>query len=869
MKIMSEIELKRGQKLILLFFLILFYAANLNSSDKGIPTPKEILGFSIGEDYKLASYAEAIKYLQILEKSSHKIKLFVAGKTSMNKDMYYAVISAEENIKRLDEYAEISKKLSIGKGINEEEAKELARTGKVIVYIDGGLHATECAPAQHIIELAYYLVSSEDKKVEEILKNVILLLFFPNPDGMDMVAEWYKKNVGTPYEVSPLPWLYHKYVGHDNNRDYFMANQIETRNIISLINHKWYPEIVYNHHQTAPFPARIWIPPNSEPTNPNIHPLILRWQNLIGTYMGMVFEKEKKEGAISRIYFDSWYPGYLTQIMDSHNIISILTETALYEYATPYFYTIKDFPKAYQDLTISAFYPSPWKGGWWRLKDAIDYSMTASLAVLEFASKFRYDLLYGKYKIANSVIQLFSNEPPYAFIIPKKQWDISSLYTLLDRLLLQGIEINQATEDFIVDNIKHPAGTYIVFMNQAFAYFVKNVFEIQQYPDLRKYPELWQSITDPKEFKGAPLRPYDVTGWTLPLQMGLKVISASSKFSVPSKQINSLPIPSIKIEENASAYAIDRKSNDSYKLINRLIKSKVNVEYLVDEFSFGSKKLTAGTFIIYKKDLKKSLLEKLAQGLNVEIYGIKEFKNLRSKKLLIGRIALYKSWVPNIDEGWTRWLLEQYEFPYTNVYDAEIKAGNLKSNYDVIIIPPQSTEEIINGHKKGTMPPEYCGGIQQEGIDNIKRFIREGGKVVAIDQASNFAIERLGAPAVNILKNVKAKDFLCSGSILKMKLNSKHPISYGMLDDISAFFADSPAFLILPTGEEEAQSIAYYPDEPLLLSGFIQGEKLLYGKTSVIEAKIGKGKIVLLGFNINNRGQSTSTFKLLFNSLYD
>ena len=503
-------------------FLLLFSFSFYTIYAQDITLPEKIIGFKVGSDYKLATYEQAVKYLKALEKESGRIKLYNIGKTSMGRPMIYAAISSEENILNIEKYKEISKNLSLVGNLTESEAERLASEGKAVVYIDGGLHATECAPAQHNIQLAYELVSRDDNETNFILNNVILILVFANPDGMNIVADWYYKNLGTPYETSSLPWLYHKYVGHDNNRDSYMVNMPETKYLTIIANKEWFPVILYNHHQTAPFPARIWIPPDAEPTNPNVHPMIVRWKNLIGSAMGAEFEKANQSGAISRIIYDSWYPGYVTQVVDAHNIISILTETALFRYATPHFYTVRDFPEAYRDLTISAFYPNPWKGGWWRIGDAVDYCLTASKAVLKAAARYKDELLYNKYKMGKDIINKFKNEPPYAWIIPQTQHDPPTMALLLNKMILLGIDIYQADEPFICNGITYSSGTYIIPMSQPFALFVKNIFERQEYPDLRKYPQLWQGIVRTVSFKGAPLRSYDVAGWTLPLQMGVK-----------------------------------------------------------------------------------------------------------------------------------------------------------------------------------------------------------------------------------------------------------------------------------------------------------------------------------------------------------
>ncbi|MEW6456822.1 MAG: M14 metallopeptidase family protein [Acidobacteriota bacterium] len=847
----------------------LIFSNGLNS--EVMPPPEKILGFKVGADYHLATYEQAIEYFKILAQSTDKMKLFDVGKTSMGKVMTYATISSSENIKKLDHYKEISKRLALVKGVTEEEVKKLIKEGKSIVYIDGGLHATECAPAQHLIQLAYDLVSSNSQKVKNILDNVIIILVFANPDGMDLLAEWYNKNLGTPYEVSPMPWLYHKYVGHDNNRDSFMVNQVETQHLTKIAHKEWFPNILYNHHQTAPFPARIWIPPNSEPTNPNVHPLVVRWQNLIGSAMGAAFDQEEKEGAISRIVFDTWYPGYVTQVVDSHNIISILTETALYRYATPYFYTIRDFPEEYQELTISAFYPSPWKGGWWRLKDAVDYCLTASIAVLDVAAKHKEELLFDKYKMGKDVIERFRKEPPVAWIIPADQRDPDAAALLIEKMMLLGVEVNRATSKFTADGVTYPEGSYVIKMDQPFALFVKNIFEIQKYPDLRKYPDLWQGIVDPVKFEGAPLRSYDVTGWTLPLQMGVKAVAVNSPFNVDLLPLKEAIYPEGEITGNPSyAYILSHEINNSFIAVNRVLKDGGDVLWAKGSFKSNGKEYPIGTMIIPSAKISKSKMEKIAKNLHLKTYGAKDTIKVDTIKLKPVRIALYKSWVANIDEGWTRWIFEQFEFPFKNIHDAEIRAGNLKDRYDVLIIPSQSPKAIVEGHRLGTIPPEYVGGIGDSGSENIKRFIEEGGALITINNACDFAIERIGIPVMNSLKDVKPEEFTCSGALLRIEFDNTHPVCYGMPKQASGFFSYSPAFTSLPTFEkkEAAKIIAKYPEENPLMSGYIHGEKALFNKGAIAEATLGNGKVILLGFGIQHRAQPHNTFKLLFNSIY-
>lgn len=852
-------------------FLTLIFVFVFLCSGQSIPKPEDILGFKVGADYHLATYDQAIDYLRILEKNSDRMKLVDMGKTSMGKSMIYAIISSPENMAQLEKYKGISKKLSLVRGLSTEAAQKLSQEGKAVVYIDGGLHASECAPAQHNIQLAYDLVTAEDVKTLKILNDVILLLVFANPDGMNLLADWYHPNVGTPYEISSMPWLYHKYAGHDNNRDSYIANLVETQNMSRLVHKEWFPVILYNHHQTAPFPARIWIPPNSEPTNPNVHSLIVRWQNLIGSAMGAAFDAEGKEGAISRIVFDTWYPGYVTQVVDSHNIISILTETALYRYATPHFYTIRDFPKQYQDLTMSAFYPNPWKGGWWRLKDAVDYCLTASMAVLDVASKYRTELLFNKYKMGQDVINTFKKEPPFAWIIPEKQRDPGTTALLLNRMILLGIDVYRSDEAFACDGIKYPEGTYVIPMSQPFALFIKNVFEEQNYPDLRKYPYLWQGLIRPKTFEGAPFESFDMMGWTLPYQFGIDVLAANSPVTAAKTRLEKVK-PEGQLSGNAGeVYLISHQANASFTAANRILRDGGQVFWAKEAFTVSNQKYLPGTLIIPANRVKRSSMQTIAQDLNLRVTAASKKPSVKTYPVKKIRLGLYKSWVPSADEGWTRFILEQHEFPYRNITDADLRAGNLNNNYDVIIMPDHWTSELVlNGYPKGTMPPKYVGGITPKGIRHLKLFAQNGGTLIFLNSTCNLALDHFGLPARNILNKVKREDFVCEGSLLRMEFDTGHPVAYGMPKEGAAVFSESCAFERLPSfgDQKEPKSVAKYSDENLLLSGWIYGDKLIRQKTAILEVPQGKGRIILFGIPIHFRAQSYGTFKLLFNAIF-
>jgi len=869
-----------------LLVLCMFIFISVKGADAQVTPPEKVLGFKVGADFHLATFDQAMQYFKLLQKESPKIKVFEMGKTAMGRSMIYAVITSEDNMKNLDRYRQISEKLALVEGTTDEQARQLAADGKAIVWIDVGIHAAECGPTQHALQLAYELAASEDSDTKFILDNTILILVFANPDGMQLVADWYRQNIGTPFETSPMPWVDNKYAGHDDNRDSYMNNLIETQNVTRLLNRTWYPVVLYDHHQSPPFPARIWIPPAAEPTNPNLHPLFIRGKNLIGSAMGYDLDREGKTGAISRFSFDFFYPGYEDSFGDFFHVISIMTETALYAYATPRFYALEDFPEEYRDFTPSVFYPSPWRGGWWRLKDAVDYCLTASKSVLRMAALYKERFLYGKYLMGRDVVARFSKEPPYAWIIPREQWDAPTAALLVNQVLLHGVKVYQAEKPFVSDGVSYPALTWVIPMSQPFALFIKAVFEEQAYPDLAEYPALWQGVGQPKRLPDVFLEPFDLSGWSLPYQMGVKAVRANCPLDASLIEVQKADLQGTLIgPSTVRTYLISPTTNNSFIAINRILKKGGEVERVREAFSANGKDYLPGTFIIGSRSVSSQFMAGLARDLSLEIEGADKIFFPKTFRIKAPRIALYKPWRGNTDEGWTRWVLEHYEFPYMNIHNAEVRAGSLSNSYDVLIMPSMSSELIVNGHAQGTMPPNYVGGISGAGVINVQKFVREGGTLITLNQSCLFALEKLGVPAMDVLKGVREKEegdnasgpkasspeFICPGSLLRMNFNPKHPVAFGMPDQAAAvFYYDSPAFALLPVFSQENGGgvIAFYPDDSLLISGYLKGEKYLRNKVAAADFLMEKGKVILLGFGVQKRAQPYGTFKLLLNSLF-
>lgn len=826
---------------------------------QGLPTPESVLGYKPGADYHLTRYTESLAYFQKLAAASDRIRLERVGKTSEGQDWYIAIISSPANLKNVERYRDIARRIALVQDLNDESARKLAREGKVIVHLDGGLHSTECAGQEHTIQLAYDLVSkSGDPQTDFILDNVVTVLWFSlNPDGQNMVADWYRRNLGTPFEVSPMPALYQKYVGHDNNRDGYMNNMIESQVVTRVSTESWFPMVYYNHHQTAPFPARIWIPPFAEPISSNVHPLMWRWTNVFGTAMASYLDQHDMPGSIHRVNFDDWYPGFIDGVNNYRNTISFLTETALFRYATPRFYTVSDFPKEFQGLRQEVFYSSPWKGGWWRLGDAVRYMIGASMSVLDTAAKYREEIIYNRYQAGRDVIRRFTTEPPFAFIIPQRQRDPQTAALMVEKLRFNGLRIHQATQPVSANGKEYPAGSWVVLMDQPFALLAKELLETQSYPDLRTTPG------------GEPDLPYDIAGWTLPLQMGVEVAAVASPpaqdFRSKLRAVDKITAPAGAIEGSGGTFVFDHQSNAAFKAVNRILKAGGAISFARKELAVGKTRFAPGAVIA--TGIAQQQVQNIAAELNLQVQAAGPVTD-PAAAIKAPRVGLYAPWIGNIDEGWTRWLFDQFEVPYKDVRNAEIRSGHLRDSYDVLVFAEAGTASIMDGNALGTVPAEYVGGIGETGLSMLKEFVRDGGTLVTLGNASAFALERFNLPVKDVLKGLKNTEFFCSGSILRTEVkDSTHPVVQGLPAEPAVFFARNAAF---ETERDFKGSVllSYPKDDNPLLSGFLLHPEKIQGKAAALDAAYGRGHIILTGFRPQWRGQTHQMFKVLFNSLY-
>ncbi|MDT8368162.1 MAG: M14 family zinc carboxypeptidase [Longimicrobiales bacterium] len=849
---------------------------------QGIPTPESVLGHEVGADFVLATYEESMAYFAALDAASDRVMMRDVGTTSFGRTARIALISSAENLRNLDRHIEIAHRLANPIGLSDDEARALAREGRAIVHIDGGMHATEVAHAQHTIQLAHDLVTGDDDpEIAAVLDNVILLLWPSiNPDGQTLIAEWYNGNVGTRYEVAPAPFLYQKYIGHDNNRDGYMINMIESR-FITRVAREYEPQILYNHHQTSPFPTRIWIPPFAEPISPRVHPLMWRTVNLMGMNMSHALEERGMRGATHMgSGFDNWYPGFMDHAQNFHNIASFLTETALYRFATPQFYTVGDFPSRDRELRPGSLYSSPWEGGWWRIGDAVDYMLVASFSVLDFAAKFREDVLYNRYQAGRDAVATYTEAPPYAWFVPQDQRDPVAAVELLRRLAFNGVEVQTTTEAITVDGLAWPAGTWVIRMDQPFANFVAQLFDVQEYPDLRQYPE------------GPPDQPYDVAGWTLPWQMGVEVHEvrtplaeyaeglepvvgvakpwdfegdASPFDSPPDVGFDTHPVaagivpPPGRIEGGGGALLLDAAQNNSFKAISRALASGARVRFVPGETSeVEGDPGTTGAWAI------EGLSGDQRAGLVGDLH-LQARAGGASGPEVTPRIGLYRPWNPSMDEGWTRWVLEAYEVPFTSLYNPDVRAGDLIDRYDVIVIADIGTRTIVEGWSEAEVPGRYAGGIGAAGVRELDDFVRAGGTLVTINGSSHFAIDRLHLPVSDVVRDLDNEEFSLSGSVVQLMTDPSHPVMTGMTPRAAIMVGGSPVF----TTEEgfKGRILARYAAEGSpLMSGYLLGEEHLQGYAAAVDVRHGEGRVVLLGMRPQWRAQPFGSFRILFNA---
>ena len=762
------------------------------------PSPNEFLGFAVGADRTLADWGQIVSYFQRLAAASPAVHVDTLGPTTNGQPFIVAVISTPANIARLPEFRAAQAKLADPRRLTTEEERRLIATQPSVVFISNNIHGSEIGASQMAMELAYRLATNDT--LQKLLEQEIVLIApSMNPDGQRMITEWYRKNVGTKWEGGPLPWLYHHYVGHDNNRDWFMVTQKETRLVTDYLYGSWFPEIFYDVHQMGAEGARIFVPPLVDPVNPNLDPMIVRGIAHIGAEMALALEERGKTGVANSVIYDLWWHGGARSTPTRHNMIGVITEAASVRIATPIEQDtsrLRGHARGLPKYERRVNFPNPWPGGTWRLRDIIDYELNAAEALVKLASEQREDYVRNFVAMGRRAIETGKTKPPYAFVIPAGQGDAGAVERLVEVLRVGRVEVGRATSPFTAGGATYAAGSHVVRTDQPYRAHAKDLLEVQRFPRMEQYPG------------GPPERPYDVAGWTLPLQMGVQVVQIDQPLSVSTTPVT---------DADARVRCVSRAS-----------------------------------------------LTEASAARDTKQYGCLTRHS---------RIGLYKSWTASMDEGWTRWVLDDFKIPYIALSDSAVRAGSLRRRFDVIVIPDLSLREVRDGMTDAQVPPPYSGGMGADGLAALKRFVNEGGHVVLVDGSTELAAEVFGIDvklvAAGAGRATDSEQIYAPGSILRVQVDSSHPVARGMSKDAAIYFVNSTA-MDIPTGSA-ARVIARYPAqaETILLSGFLQGAPKLAGKAAAADITLGAGRVTMFGFRPLYRGQSYGTFKMFFNALLE
>ena len=852
------------KRISVILLACLFAAASLPAQK--IQSPRDYFGFQMGADRKLINWEQIVDYFQRLDAASGRVKLTEIGRTTQNRPMIMAIIASEEAQANLEKYREIQEQLARPFDLDPQATEPLIAQGKLVFIITLNIHSTEIAASQESVELAYELATHNDLAVQKILQNVIILLVPSlNPDGQDMISKWYMKYVGTPYEGGRMPFKYHFYADHDNNRDWFFFNLAESRNVAKVLYHDWYPEIVLDQHQMGSNGARLFLPPYSDPVNPNVAPELMAAVNSLGKHVVADLQNEGFTGLVTGTIFNAFFEGTMSKTPLWQNRIGILTEAASARIATPLFFPKTSLRGMGQDLPEykqQTNFLDPWPGGWWRLRHIIEYEKAATYSMLDLAATYKAKYLRRFYRLNRKAIKAGQNEPPFAYVLPQDQWDPNNAVELLKRLRIANVDVYQAEEDFRAGGRQYSSGDFVVPLAQPARAYIKDLMERQHYPNLREYPG------------GPPRRPYDITGWTLPLQMGVEAAAIAEPFAAKMRKVNQPALNMKPVNPSSRWYAVERRFSNSYKLINRLLKEKQAVAELKEAWE----DYPAGTFILERNGNNRDLLEKFSRKFQAPLRPLKEKPVSKMEPVRPLRIGIYQPWIPFVyDEGWLRLVLDEFGFDYQVIHNADF-AGRKKLNdrFDLIIFGSQPAETIVKGMNpdtKMTPPgtpqtlPEYRGGIGKEGIRSVNDFINNGGRALFFNRAVNFAIQNLKLPAHNVLDKISRQNFFAPGSIVKMNLDLRSQLTYGMQSSVSAYISD-PVALALDAYPRKIDEVGLFPQRALLESGWLVGGQQLFGKAALADIPVGKGRVVLYAFRVQHRAQTYGTFKLLFNALY-
>jgi hypothetical protein len=859
----------------------LIYAVSLMvlKAQEKVLSPEEFFGFKPGTNRELINYEKLIEYLDTLDVKSERVKMIEIGKSPFDKPMYICFISSPENIASLDELKSLNKRLALDPEIPDDQRTELFGKGRVFVMAALSMHSREVGPSQSAPLIAYDLAVTTDENKLNWLENVVYMMVpCHNPDGMDMIVENYYKYKGTKYEGSDMPGVYHKYIGHDNNRDFVTLSQTDTRAIAAIYNKDWFPQVAVQKHQMGSSGVRYVVPPSHDPIAENVDASLWNWIGIFGTNMIKDMTSDSLAGIAQRYVFDDFWPGSTGTCVWT-NVIGMLTEAANAQTATPVFIEPNEMSvvgKGLSEHKKSVNMPLPWEGGWWGLEDIVKYEISSTLSMLKTASSHREEILKFRNDLCRSEVNKGKSEAPFYFIMPLNQSDQSELAGTVNLLREHGISVFELKNELVLENVNYHKGDIVVPLAQPFRPLIKEIFEPQEYP-LRHYTP-----------GGEAIKPYGNTSWSLPLHRGVK----SFEISVRSKELeNSLnPIESdyqlkSEFEANQTIFLFTSRNNESYKAAFVAMSLGMQVKRLIRDVTFENELFPAGSFIIATNSYKDSLFNQL----NISPVPLKQNLATDLEEIKMPRIALVESWFQDLDAGWTRFLFDDYGIPYSVLRPQDFEKANLKDKFDMVVFPSEGADIIKDGKfKRGenfylsNYPPEYTKGLGIKGMDNLMNFLDNGGIIISWGESvpifdnvlqikvgnSDEVKEEFRLPFRNVADELTKQGLYCPGSLVKVELAGDNPLTWGMPEEAGILFQGSPVFTTsVPVFDMDRRVIAHFPEKDLLISGYIEKEETLANKSAMIWLKKGRGQLVLMSFSPQFRASTQGTFKLLFNSL--
>jgi hypothetical protein len=857
---------RRYARLGALVLALLIATATAQAQQAAFPSPEKFFGFQMGADRKLANWDKLLEYYQLLDKSSDKMQLVELGKSSEGRPYVAIFISSPANLGKLDHYKQINARLADPRGLSEAEGRKLAAEGKAVIIQSFALHSSEVAASQAAAEFVYDSITRTEPEATQMLENVISIVMPSiNPDGTQMIADWYMKYAGTPNEAAGLPWLYQKYAGHDNNRDGFALNLPESQHLGRLMYREWLPQAYVDHHQMGSNNARLYIPPYAEPIRPDGDPLVWREMAWWGAHMGNHLEAAGKTGVIGAAIYSGWGHMGFHWITPFHNIAGMLTESASARLATPMYVhpdQLRGGPRGLPEYDVQTTMPSLWNGGWWRVRDIVEQQKIAAWATVDLAARNRETVLWNMYLKGTRQTERGANGPVKAYVIGAAQHDSLTAKKFVNMLLNSGVEVHQSKAQFVVDGRVYGPGSFVVTMAQPKQGLVRWMLGRTFYPD----------NTYTRDREGNPIRPYDMSTDTFGEFMGVRSDPVGEPVKADLVKLTAhVPLVGTVAANAAGGHRLSATLNDSYRAVNLLLDRGATVHRVARAMEGAA----AGDFIV--TGASAAALGEVAKQTGVDFTAASGVPQ-GAYPIRKPRIALFQRYNGgNMDEGWTRLMFEQFSVPYTTIRDADLKADNLESKFDVIVLPNDSVQAMTGERPAGaqspqptaTTPPEYQSGFGAEGVKVLDAFVQKGGTLLTFGQAGDLPIQRFGLPLRNVVANVPSKEFWSPGSTLRVRYDNRDPIAFGMPSEgLALFMAGGQVYEV--TSMDRGQDVdifATYVERDILQSGWLLGEQVIAKKAAAVTVRHGNGKVVLIGFRPQHRDQTHGTFKLVFNAL--